>query len=69
MRKSVTNKLIIFALFINLYVILYKFVGIFANKLIPITPLGSMISLALLFLLIPVSYLSAHGVVKIIKDM
>lgn len=69
MRKSVTNKLIMFALFINLYVILYKFVGIFATKLIPITPLGSMISLALLFLLIPVPYLPAHGVVKIIKDM
>jgi len=67
--KSFTNKVIILVISINIYVIFFKFLSVFAGNLLPISPLGTMIGLITLFLLFPISYLSAHGVVKVIKEM
>ncbi|MCZ8537578.1 hypothetical protein M9R32_10330 [Paenisporosarcina quisquiliarum] len=67
--KSLTNKVIILVMSIVIFIIYYQLLGFFAGNLLPISPLGTMIGLITLFLLIPISYLSAHVVVKVIKDM
>ncbi|EPD49448.1 hypothetical protein HMPREF1210_03347 [Paenisporosarcina sp. HGH0030] len=67
--KTFKNKIIILIMSIVIFVIFYQLLGFFAGNLLPTSPLGTMIGLIILFLLIPISYLSAYGVVKVIKDM
>lgn len=67
--KMITNKFIILVITAIIFIIFYQLLAFFGDNLLPISPLGTMIGLIILFLLIPLSYLSAYGVVKIIKDM
>ncbi|WP_019413457.1 hypothetical protein [Paenisporosarcina sp. TG20] len=67
--KYLTNKFIILVISAVIFIFFYQLLGFFGDTLIPISPLGTMIGLLILFLLIPISYLLAHGVVKVIKDM
>jgi hypothetical protein len=67
--KMIINKVIILIITAVIFINSYQLLGFFGGNLLPISPLGTMIGLISLFLLIPFSYLSAYGVVKIIKDM
>ncbi|MDX1805514.1 hypothetical protein ACFPYN_05195 [Paenisporosarcina macmurdoensis] len=67
--KMITNKFIILVITTNIFIIFYQLLAFFGANLLPISPLGTMIGMISLFLLIPFSYLSAYGVVKIIKGM
>lgn len=67
--KSITSKFIIFVMTVAIFIAYFRLLGFLAGNLLPISPLGTMIGLITTFLLIPISYLSAHGVVKVIKEM
>lgn len=67
--KFFKNKIIILVMSIVIFINYCQLLDLFTRNLFPISPLGTIIGLITLFLLIPISYLSAHGVVKVIKDM
>ncbi|QBP39674.1 hypothetical protein [Paenisporosarcina antarctica] len=67
--KFITNKIIILVISVVIFIGFFQLFGFFSNLYMPSSSLGSMISMTILFILIPLSYLSAYGVVKIIKAM